>query len=956
MNRLTIGILAHVDAGKTTLSEALLFKSGMIRKAGRVDHKDAFLDNYSLEKERGITIFSKQAIIDLDTIRLTLLDTPGHVDFSAEMERTLRVLDAAVLVVSATDGIQPHTRTLFSLFEKVKLPVFVFINKMDLACATYTAGRDHKAAKKEWTVDDGKPYLKDAAPEITEESGSGIYRIRKKILEELIKTFGEGFLDLTDGVSGDGQRSVKPDTDGAGALTDLPAWPAEMEDIAVLDDALLESFLEGSAVVSEDITRLVRERKLFPCFFGSALKGEGIEELLNGIREYAPVPKYNTGLSGRVFKIQRDEKQNRLTFLKLTGGRLSVKDVLEPYEEKIDQIRIYNGAGYEAVREAEAGDVVALLGITKSRTGDLIGAEDEEYEASICPVLNYSVICPAGVSPNVMLSRLRELEEEDPSLQVSWEEEKKEISLSLMGQVQLEVVTNLMKERFDTDIGFREGSIIYKETILNTVEGIGHFEPLRHYAEVHLLLEPLERGSGVVIDNRCIPDTLAPSFQKAVLSILREKRFKGVLTGSEITDIRISLASGKAHIKHTEGGDFRQACYRAVRQGLMQAASILLEPWYEFVLTIPDTMTGHAFNDLEKMGALFALDTGGEGGRTRIKGRCPARTCVNYAGEVRKYTAGEGKFELRYSGYLECTNEDEVIESIGYEPERDLRNTPDSVFCAHGAGVIVPWYEVHKYMHLPSVFPQITGGEGSSGDFARDNGFTGEETGTGAWDDTGLNENSSKRNPPGRRKAPGNDLSDKRKALSNEEIEKIIERTYYGNKRSGKKQQKKQDRGYELRKQYKAAKSTQEKPEHVMVDGYNVIFAWDELKELSRINIDSARDALIDILSNYRGFKGCELTAVFDAYKIEGHKEECLDIGGIHVVYTAGAQTADGYIEQFTHKNAGNYSFTVVTSDSVERLVVSGAGSRTVSSRDFRTEVIGFCREAQRKYMEDNYP
>ncbi len=954
MNRLTIGILAHVDAGKTTLSEALLFKSGTIRKAGRVDHKDAFLDNYSLEKERGITIFSKQAIIDLDTVRLTLLDTPGHVDFSAEMERTLRVLDAAVLVVSATDGIQPHTRTLFSLFEKIKLPVFVFINKMDLACAQYSGEAGVKDGAGGKNPDNTAPFAEGSARERTEERALSVYGTRRHILKELDKAFGEGFLDLTDGVSGNGQQSAKPDTDRAGALAGPSAWPAEMEDVAVLDDALLESFLEGRPVSGKDIAKLIKERKLFPCFFGSALKGEGIEELLNGIREYAPVPQYKAGLSGRVFKIWRDEKQNRLTFLKLTGGRLSVKEVLGPYEEKIDQIRIYNGAGYEPVREAQAGDVVALLGITKSRAGDLIGAEDEEYEASICPVLNYSVVCPAGVSPNVMLSRLRELEEEDPSLQVSWEEEKKEISLSLMGQVQLEVVTNLMKERFDTDIGFREGSIIYKETILNTVEGIGHFEPLRHYAEVHLLLEPLERGGGVVIDNRCIPDTLAPSFQKAVLSILREKRFRGVLTGSEITDIRISLASGKAHIKHTEGGDFRQACYRAVRQGLMQAANILLEPWYEFVLTIPDTMTGHAFNDLEKMEALFALDSGGDGGRTRIKGRCPARTCVNYAGEVRKYTAGEGEFELRYLGYLECTNEDAVIEDIGYEPERDLRNTPDSVFCAHGAGVIVPWYEVHKYMHLPSVFSQITGSEVSSGDSVRDNGFTGEETGITAGDGTGLNENTSKRNPPGQRKAPGKDLNEKRTALSNEEIEKIIERTYYGNKRSGKKQQKKQDRGYELRKQYKVAKSAPEKPEHVMVDGYNVIFAWEELKELSRINIDSARDALIDILSNYRGFKGCELTAVFDAYKIEGHKEECVDIGGIHVVYTAGAQTADGYIEQYTHKNAGNYSFTVVTSDSVERLVVSGAGSRTVSSRDFRTEVIGFCREAQRKYMEDH--
>ncbi len=857
MNQLTIGILAHVDAGKTTLSEALLYYSGMIRKLGRVDHGDAFLDNYSLERERGITIFSKQALIEHNNLRLNLLDTPGHVDFSAEMERTLRVLDIAVLVVSAVDGIQPHTRTLFALFERVGLPVFVFINKMDL-------GGD-----------------------------------RQKLLKELNTAFTPGFVDLTEGTE-------SPETE---------------EELAVLDDRLLERFLEtGESPDPDEIRELIRKRRLFPCFFGAALKGEGVEALLNGLESYAPEPQYTDEFAARVFKILRDEHQNRLTYIKITGGSLSVKEVLKPYDEKIDQIRVYNGNRYETLKEAGSGTVAAICGISKSRVGDLLGAEKEPYEPSLTPVLNYSVICPAGVSSAVMLSYLRILEEEDPSLHVVWDEEKREIRLSLMGQVQLEIVKNLMKERFDTVIGFREGSIIYKETILNTVEGVGHFEPLRHYAEVHLLLEPLERGSGIIIENGCLADTLSGNFQRLVLTHLTERTFKGVLTGSEITDIRITLVSGKSHIKHTEGGDFRQATYRAVRQGLMQAASILLEPWYDFILLVPDETVGHALNDLDKMEAVFGIESQGEGKRTVIKGSCPARTCVNYADEVRKYTGGRGELELRYSGYRECTNEQEIIEASGYEPERDLRNSPDSVFCSHGAGVVIPWYMVFEYMHLPSI---LSGGAGII------------------------------KRVPVNTPSKGAKL---KKALSTEEIDKIIEQTYYSNRRAGKKAEKKRDTGYELKKAWKAAKSRPEKPEFILVDGYNVIFAWEELSDLARINIDSARDALVDILANYQGLKDCEVAVVFDAYRVEGHGTEKLDIGNIHVVYTAQAQTADGFIEYFTHSRGTDYSVTVVTSDSTEQIIAAGAGAGIISSRDFRKEVISLSREASAEYLPKNSP
>ncbi len=878
MNKLTIGILAHVDAGKTTLSEALLYESGVIRHPGRVDRKDAFLDNYALERERGITIFSKQAIIDIkrkndsgDDLRITLLDTPGHVDFSAEMERTLRVLDLAILVISAKDGIEPHTKTLVSLLERYGLPFFVFVNKLD---------------------------LNPVSPE--------------GFIQGLRAAFGQGFVNFTSSIS-DKQTE---------------------EDIAVLDDDLLSLFLEDNLVIDrETVSSLIKKRKLFPCYFGSALKGTGVKELIDGLCFYGPKPRKSETFCGRVFKISRDDRQNRLTFVKVFGGELSVRSVLKEYDEKIDQIRLYNGNRYEITDKAGAGDVVALLGLTKSRIGDALGDEPDDYSPVLVPVLNYSVICPYGVTKNMMLEYLRVLEEEDPSLHVIWDEETREIRLSLMGQVQLEIIKSFMAERFGTDIDFREGRIIYKETIKDTVEGIGHFEPLRHYAEVHLLLEPMERGSGFIIDNKCSTDILSINFQNLVLTHLSERIFKGVLTGSEITDIKITLMSGKAHIKHTEGGDFRQAVYRAVRQGLMQAESILLEPWYEFILNIPDESTGRALGDLEKKGAQFSIKSQGDAGRTTITGRCPARNCVNYATEVRKYTKGEGELLLSYYGYIECPDTEEIINEIGYEPERDTFNSADSVFCEHGAGVIVPWYEIWDHMHLPSVLKteNNSNADGLSGYIHKD------------------------------RKS--SDLP-----LSTEEVDRIIEKTFFSNKRDGKKQIKRPDMEYELKKVYKAARVKPDKPEYILVDGYNVIFAWTELASLAEVNIDSARDKLIDILSNYQGLKGAELAVVFDAYRLSGHRAEILNYSNIHIIYTKEAQTADGYIEQFIHssenrdksgeinapqKRASDYSITVVTSDSTERIIAAGAGCRIISSKDFREEVLLKSREASELYIKE---
>ena len=870
---LTLGILAHVDAGKTTLSESLLFESGMIHKAGRVDHKDAFLDTHDIEKERGITVFSKQAVIDYGDMRITLVDTPGHTDFKAETERALMVLDGAILVISSLDGVTGHTAALYNLLKKYGLPVFVFFNKMDIE------GSDKSA-----------------------------------LMEDIRAKLSGSFADLSGGISD----------------------PEIQEELALCDEGLMERYLEGKELITgKEAAALVKKGALNPCYFGSALRLEGVRELMEGVKEYLPERKYSVEPSFKVYKIATDEKNTRLTFAKITGGSYEVKSVVPEYGEKIEEIRIYSGKGYENIKEARAGMLVAFTGLKSSKTADAVGGGYDEVRHTISePVLRYKVISKDGTDPNLLLSRLRKLEEEDPALHISWEEEKREIQICLMGQVQLEIVQRLMLERFGEHIDFMQGSILYKETIADTVEGAGHFEPLRHYAEVHLILEPLEEGSGVVIDNICDNDLLAKNWQNLILTHLTERTFKGKLTGSEITDIKITLASGKAHLKHTEGGDFRQATYRAVRNGIMKAKGVLLEPWYDFELTIPEETIGRAMTDLSNMGAEFKLSENKTDSKTLIKGLIPAKEGMNYADELKKYTKDEGRIELNFAGYNPCHDEEEVIAETGYDPERDLRNTGDSVFCSHGAGVIIPWYEADEHMHLPSVLAKQTEDEQKPVNIRRSEGV---------------------------------------KALSVDEIDAIIERTYYSNRKKAFKNVRTAE--MQLRSTLKdeadvvkgessprndkyrdREKQQKVRPGYVLIDGYNVIFSWEDLNELAKLNIDSARDALLDIMCNYRGLKEEELIVVFDAYRVQGHDTEFLDHNNIHVVYTKEAQTADSYIEHFSHEHARHYDITVVTSDKTEQVIVLGAGCRVKASDDFRTEVIRQVKEASEEYTGHRTP
>lgn len=844
MKRLALGILAHVDAGKTTLSEAMLKEAGEIRKAGRVDHGDAFLDTYALEKARGITIFSKQALIRTEGLSITLLDTPGHVDFTAEAERVLGILDAAVLLVSASDGVQSHTRTLWRLLERYRIPVFVFFNKMDL-------------------------------PDTDKE------RLLKQIRTEL----GGNFVDFT----GDFHSEQI------------------QEELALCEDSLMERFLAGEGTVSEEeASKLIRDRRLFPCYFGSALKMEGIAGFMEGIRCFAPVPSYGTEFGAKVFKVARDDRSRKLTFLKLTGGSLAVRTLIPEYGEKIDQIRLYSGSRFEEVQEIQAGTVAAVTGLSASKIGDVLGCEEERLEPVQVPVLTYRVLIPEGKDAVWTLERLKSLEEEDPTLGAAWEEEKKELTVRLMGQVQTEILSELFYERFGIRLRFSEGSILYRETIHNIVEGVGHFEPLRHYAEVHLILSPGERGSGIILENACEKDTLSPHWQNLIMGHLAEKTFRGVLTGAPVTDLKLTLASGKAHLKHTESGDFRQAVFRAVRNGLMQAESVLLEPYLNFVLQVPKDALGRAMTDLDRMGAEF---TGQEDdGRIGVlKGLVPASESVNYADELRKYTRGEGQIALSFAEYRPCHNAAQVIEAADYDPERDLKNTADSVFCSHGAGVVIPWDQVKQHMHLPSVLVPETNLPESALPKAR----------------------AAKALP---------------EALSIDEIDAILEKTYFANRRSGKRP--KQKRRYEETAKPARHKKPEQKPECILVDGYNVIFAWEDLSALARLNIDSARDALLDILCNYQGMAGVEVIAVFDAYRVAGHKTEYSSCRNIDVVYTEEAHTADSYIEYFVRENAGRYDPVVVTSDGTEQVIVRGANARLLSARDFREEVIRLAQEA----------
>ena len=847
MENIVMGILAHVDAGKTTLSEGMLYLSGTVRKLGRVDHKDAFLDTYSLERDRGITIFSKQAVFSLGNRRINLLDTPGHVDFSAEMERTLQVLDYAVLVISGADGVQGHTETLWKLLKLYEIPTFIFINKMD------QPGTD-----------------------------------RESLLTELKERLDEGCI-----VFGKGKNVES------------------LEEIAMTDEAVLDYFMEHETVRNEDICRLIRERKIFPCYFGSALKLDGVQELLAGFEEYMKPFDGKKGFGARVFMVSRDDKGERLTFLKVTGGKLVVKMPINK-EEKINQIRIYSGAKYEAVNEVEAGGVCAVTGLSSSYIGQGLGVEKGTAAPFLEPVLTYQMILPEGADTTKVLRELKQLEEEEPLLNIVWNPALEEIHVQLMGEVQTEILKTMIAERFHLDVEFGTGKIVYKETIKSPVVGVGHYEPLRHYAEVHLKMEPLEAGSGLVFDTDCSEDVLDRNWQRLILTHLQEREHPGVLTGAPITDMKITIVAGRAHLKHTEGGDFRQATYRAVRQGLKSAESVLLEPWYSFVLEVPSEQVGRAMSDIGQMNGSFeGPEAEDKQGMVRLTGTAPASEMRDYQREVWAYTKGRGRITLTLKGYEPCHNAEEVIEEIGYDSERDVDNPTGSVFCVHGAGFLVKWDEVPEYMHIKEDFlaekPGIEQDEMMAVQMGNHCNYSGGYS--SSYDD-------------------------------DPELLTIMEREF-GSK------QKERERYSSYRKQTVSTpvrhttviKENEPKKEYLLVDGYNIIFAWEELNELAKASIDAARNKLMDILSNYQGFIGCTLILVFDAYKVKGNQGEVQKYHNIYVVYTKEAEIADQYIEKTTHEIGRKYKVTVATSDALEQVIVMGQGAYRISARDFYEEV-----------------
>ena len=828
MRRSVIGVFAHVDAGKTTLSEAMLYISGSIRNFGRVDHGNAFLDTFALERKRGITIFSKQAILTLPTMQATLLDTPGHVDFSAEMERTLDVLDCAVVVISGPAGIQSHTVTLWRLLRQRKIPTFVFINKMDLP------GRE-----------------------------------KQEILHELRRDLGGTFAELSD-----------------------------TENIAMGSEDLLEEFLETGDVSDEKIAQAIHAGSLFPCWFGAALKLEGVEAFMQALDRYAPAVQGGDGFGAKVFKISRDDQGVRMAHMKVTSGRLKVRDVLtgDGWEEKVTQLRSYSGAKFTAVEEAVPGDVVAVTGLTRTIPGLGLGTEKQGLAPVLEPVLTYRVILPDGYDANKAIGFFRQLEEEDPQLHIDWNSHLQQIRVRLMGPVQLEILHQLLLDRFDLDVGFSQGSILYKETIAEAVEGVGHYEPLRHYSEVHLLLEPAPKGSGVLFRSACHQDDLDRNWQRLIMGHLSEKQHLGVLTGSPITDMTITLMSGKAHLKHTEGGDFRQSTYRAVRQGLMQAKSILLEPWYRFRLEVPQANVGRAMTDLDQMGARFDPPET-QGDFSILAGTAPVSAMEDYPQEVVAYTRGMGRFSCTLDGYAPCKNQDAVVEAMGYDPEADLENTPDSVFCAHGAGFNVKWYDVPNHMHLPSCLEEPEPEE------------------------------------------PLRDLAREYCSMvaTDKELLQIFERTY-GPIKTDHNVAFKPARHELQDKKYKA-KPQPEGPEYLLVDGYNIIFAWDDLKKLGQENLDLARTTLIDRLRNYQGFRQHPVIVVFDAYKVKNNPGSIEHFGDLSVVYTKEAETADMYIERVTHELGKKHRVRVATSDGLEQIIILGHGAQRMSAENFRREV-----------------
>lgn len=855
MKKTAIGILAHVDSGKTTLSEALLYCSGNISKLGRVDHRNSFLDTFSLERDRGITIFSKQAVLHYNNATYYLLDTLGHVDFSAETERTLQVLDYAVLVISGTDGVQSHTKTLWRLLRKYRVPCFLFINKMDLA------GAD-------------KAFL----------------------LNELRGKLSDSCVDFSD--------------------TESDAF---WDNIALCDEALLTKY-EDSGITQEDIADAIQRRKIFPCFFGSALKLSGIESFLQGLDSFTRMPVYGSNFGAKVYKIAEDAQGVRLTFLKITGGSIKVKDVLRSPRnaagEKINQIRIYSGEKFTSVNEAEQGTVCAVTGITFTRPGDGLGAETDSGLPVLEPVLTYCVELPKEVTAHAALADMRVLEAEDPQLNVVWDEQNGEIRLQLMGEIQLEVLRSLIAERFGYTVSFGKGNIIYKETIADTVEGVGHFEPLRHYAEVHLLLKPAERDSGLHFTTNCKEDLLDKNWQRLILTHLYEKNHVGVLTGSPITDMEITLIAGKAHPKHTEGGDFRQATYRAVRQGLRCAKSILLEPLYRFALEIPSENLGRAMHDVQRMNGSFEPPQQ-EGDICVLSGEAPVSEMQDYSKELLQYTHGRGKLSLSLKGYAPCHNAEEIIARFAYDPDADVVNPCDSVFCSHGAGHTVKWDDVKNHMHLSGVMRQ----EAAPVPADKKAYFAARRT------------------------------QDDIFALD-KELMHIFEQTY-GPVRQ--RRQTEQKRIFKAPAEKKPDKRRRTEPpydgtEYLLIDGYNVIFAWEHLKNMS---FDGAREALINILCNYQGYKKCEVIVVFDAYKVKGQQRELERVNDISVVYTKEAETADMYIEKASHRLAKHHRVRVVTSDGMEQLIILGNGALRVSSRAFLEEVRDAEEEIRRIIAEE---
>lgn len=884
--QITMGILAHVDAGKTTLSEGILYTCKAIRKLGRVDHQDAFLDTNTLERNRGITIFSKQAECTLGEFGITFLDTPGHVDFSAEMERTLQVLDYGILVISGADGVQGHTETLWRLLSRYQIPVFLFINKMD------QPGTD-----------------------------------RETLLVELKEKLDTNCVDFSaDQTSED--------------------WK---EQVAVCDEQVMEAYLEGEEISRVQIQKMVRERKLFPCYFGSALKLTGVKGFLEDLKLRIRESSYPESFGAKIYKITRDSQGERLSHMKITGGALKVKSVLSNgkpgesgegiWQEKVNQIRIYSGEKYTMVSEVKAGTVCAVTGLTATYPGQGLGSEQASDMPVLEPVLSYRIGLPEEVNVHQALLQLRQLEEEEPLLHIVWNGTLGEIYAQVMGEVQIEILKSLIKERFGMTVTFDEGNIVYKETILEPVEGIGHFEPLRHYAEVHLLLEPGETGSGLTFATDCSEDVLDRNWQRLILTHLEEREHKGVLLGAPITDMKITLLTGRAHIKHTEGGDFRQATYRAVRQGLRKAKSQLLEPYYEFRLEVPSEQVGRSMTDIQKMFGEFDPPKT-EGEMTVLTGSAPVVTMRDYQKEVISYTSGRGRLSCTLKGYYPCHNQEEVVEAVGYDPEADLENPTGSVFCAHGAGFVVNWDQVEEYMHVESGW----------------NAPAGQET------------------KPEKPVTAKNWKEENEKYLATEkELEEIFERTYGPIRKLGeeppagrsvkgwKKSRRDPLEGYgKSTSDYKQKKTPDGEKEYLLVDGYNIIFAWEDLKELAAVNIDGAREKLMDILCNYQGFKKSTLILVFDAYKVKGNPGSVETYHNIHVVYTKEAETADQYIEKTVHEIGRKYRVTVATSDQLEQVIILGQGGQRMSARELLEDVIEVSHQIretarQKSSSEKNY-